>query len=95
MLKARIITAFILLFGLLAALFLLPASLWLVFCSLVCAGAAWEWGGLARFAGISRPVFAALTGLACLLLGAYAGLGGDGVPVASALGPLYLISAAF
>ncbi|MDO9597881.1 MAG: phosphatidate cytidylyltransferase [Azoarcus sp.] len=95
MLKARIITAFILLFGLLAALFLLPASLWLVFCSLVCAGAAWEWGGLARFAGISRPVFAALTGLACLLIGAYAGLGGDGVPVASALGPLYLISAAF
>lgn len=94
MLKTRIITAFILLFGLLAALFFLPASLWLAFCSLVCAGAAWEWGGLARFAGISRPVFAVLTGFACLLLGAYAGLGG-GEPVAATLVPLYLISAAF
>lgn len=95
MLKVRIITALILLFGLLAALFMLPASLWLVFCSVVCAGAAWEWGGLARFAGFSRVVFALLTALACLLLGAYAGLGSDGAPVAAALIPLYLISALF
>lgn len=95
MLKARIITAFILLFGLLGALFLLPASLWLVFCALVCAGAAWEWGGLARFATHSRAVFAALTGLACWLLGAYAGLGGEGRAAAAALAPFYLISALF
>ena len=95
MLKTRIITAFILLFGLLAALFMLPASLWVAFCALVCAGAAWEWGGLARFSFPGRTVFALLTGVLCGTVGILSGLGGEAAPVAGLLTPLYLVSALF
>ncbi|PKO58670.1 MAG: phosphatidate cytidylyltransferase [Betaproteobacteria bacterium HGW-Betaproteobacteria-19] len=95
MLKTRIITAFILLFGLLGAVFMLPASLWLVFCALVCGGAAWEWGGLARFATPGRTIFAVLTGVLCGVLGALSGLGGASAPVIGLLAPLYLASALF
>jgi len=49
MLKDRVLTAIALLVGLLAAVFLLPASLWLVVCAALCGAAAWEWGALARF----------------------------------------------
>ena len=95
MLRTRIITAFVLLFGLLAALFLLPSAGWLVFCALVCGGAAWEWGALARFAPALRIVFALFTGSFCLITGALAGLGAGNVPAAPVLVPLYLVSALF
>ena len=42
MLKARVVTALILLAGLLSSLFLLPAFGWLIFASLVCGSAALE-----------------------------------------------------
>lgn len=95
MLKTRIITAVLLLFGLLAALFLLPATGWLVFCALVCGGAAWEWGGLARFNAPLRVGFAVATGVVCLAAGVAAGLGAGTAPAASVLAPLYLVSALF
>jgi len=74
MLKTRIITALILLAGLLAAIFLLPPLGWLVLVSVVCAGASWEWGGLGGFSSMQRGVFAAMTGTACLLVGGLSGL---------------------
>ncbi|MDX9839007.1 MAG: phosphatidate cytidylyltransferase, partial [Azoarcus sp.] len=95
MLKTRIITAFILLFGLLAVLFMLPASLWVAFCALVCGGAAWEWGGLARFTFPGRMIFALLTGVLCGTVGILSGLGGESAPVAGLLAPLYVVSALF
>mgnify|MGYP000603143467 CR=1 FL=1 len=63
MLKARVITALILLAGLLAALFLLPALGWLLFASLVCFGAALEWGAMVGFGTGRRRLYAALLGL--------------------------------
>lgn len=95
MLKARIITALVLLFGLLGALFLLPALGWLAFCALVCAAAGWEWGELAAFAPGLRRVFAVGAGLACALIGYFAGLGGEDPVVPSGLLPFYALSALF
>lgn len=95
MLKTRIITALILLFGLLAALFLFPAVLWLAFCAAICGAAAWEWGTLARFQSGLHIAFAVFAGAAALLLGLVAGLGELGASNPRALAPLYLASAAF
>ncbi|MBR0565233.1 phosphatidate cytidylyltransferase [Azoarcus sp. L1K30] len=98
MLRARIITALVLLFGLLAALFLLPDVLWLCVSTAVCAAAAWEWGGLGRFSSAQRLVFAACSALVCALAGVAAGLaGGEGVALAQplVLVPLYAASAVF
>lgn len=98
MLRARIITALVLLFGLLAALFLLPDILWLCVTTAVCAAAAWEWGGLARFSFAQRAAFAAFSALVCALAGVAAGLAGSaGVALAPpiVLVPLYAASAAF
>ncbi|MDR3300158.1 MAG: phosphatidate cytidylyltransferase, partial [Candidatus Accumulibacter sp.] len=58
MLKTRILTAICLLAGLLGALFFLPENAWLVFCALICAGGAWEWGGLAKWCGKARVAYA-------------------------------------
>lgn len=81
MLKTRIITALLLLGGLLAAVFLLPALGWLLFCAVLGALAAWEWGGLSRFATPLRAVYALAIAATCLLLGGMAGLGGNtGMP---------------
>lgn len=94
MLKTRVITALGLLFGLLAALFLLPPMPWLALCALVCAGAGWEWGGLARMSGSYRVGFSVFSGVSCAVLGSMAGLGGDQVS-AAVLVPLYAISGLF
>ncbi|THF66220.1 phosphatidate cytidylyltransferase [Pseudothauera nasutitermitis] len=95
MLKTRVITAVVLLAGLLGAIFLLPAIGWLALCALVCAAAGWEWGALTRMATPVRVTFAALLGAACLLIGLYAGLARpDGAPGAVLL-PVYLLSALF
>lgn len=66
MLKARVITALILVAGFLSALFFLPAMGWAGFAVLVALLAGWEWGGLARFSPSGRLVFAAVTGALCL-----------------------------
>ncbi|MCL2589326.1 MAG: phosphatidate cytidylyltransferase [Betaproteobacteria bacterium] len=66
MLKTRVITAAALLAGLLAALFFLPPLGWAGFCALICALAAWEWGGLAGWGGKARVVYGVVLG--CLYL---------------------------
>ena len=48
MLRARILTAVILLAGFLGALFWLPGTGWIVLVGALLAVAAWEWAGLAR-----------------------------------------------
>jgi phosphatidate cytidylyltransferase len=62
MLKARIVTAALLLAGLLGALFYLPEMGWVAFCALICAGGAWEWGGLAGWRGKTKVVYALVLG---------------------------------
>lgn len=95
MLKARVLTAIALLAGLLAAVFLLPASGWLVLCALVCGAAAWEWGGLAGFERPLRMSTAISFGIACLILGVLSGLVSGATTGAGILVPLYVISALF
>jgi phosphatidate cytidylyltransferase len=68
MLKTRFVTAVILLVGLSAAIFLLPQEGWLVFCALICACAAWEWGGLAGWGRRGRIAYGAALGIACLVI---------------------------
>ncbi len=95
MLKARVITAVLLLAGLLAAVFLLPAFGWLVLCALVCGAAAWEWGALARFSRSLRIATAISFGSACLLLGFITGFGAPSAAGGALLVPLYILSALF
>ncbi|MDR0634888.1 MAG: phosphatidate cytidylyltransferase [Azoarcus sp.] len=63
MLKTRIITAVFLLAGLGGALFFLPRVAWIALCALICAAAAWEWGGLAGWCGKARVAYAAALGV--------------------------------
>lgn len=95
MLKARVITAVALLLGLLGAVFLLPATGWLVVCALVCGAAAWEWGALAGFARPLRVSTAISFALACLLLGYVTGFTAATAAGAALLVPLYAVSALF
>jgi phosphatidate cytidylyltransferase len=95
MLKDRVLTAIALLVGLLAAVFLLPASLWLVLCAALCGAAAWEWGVLARFEHGLRVSTAVAFTAASALLGWSAGLGSGQLGGAAALVPLYVFSALF
>lgn len=95
MLKARVLTAIVLLAGLLSALLLLPAAGWLGLCALVCGGAAWEWGGLAGFGTRPRAILALSFGLICLSAGFWLGLAADRPLAASQLGGFYLVSAIF
>lgn len=67
MLKARVITALLLIAGLLSVLFLLPPSLAaLAFIPVVALGA-WEWGGLLKAGPTPRRVYAAVAAFGCLL----------------------------
>lgn len=95
MLKTRVITALVLVCGLLAALFLLPPTGWLVLASAVCAGGAWEWGGLGGFSTRQRAIFALLMGAACLLAGSFAGLAGELATVSAWLAAVYAAGAVF
>jgi phosphatidate cytidylyltransferase len=95
MLKERVVTAVVLLGGLLAALFLLPQLAWLGLVALVCGAAAWEWAALNGLQGWRRPGFAALCGASCLVLGLLAGLGAEAATPAGALFAIYLASAMF
>ena len=95
MLKDRVVTAILLLAGLLGAVFLLPAAGWMVVCAALCATAAWEWGGLARFERPLRMMTSAVFGVTCLMVGFLAGLGDGSLSGAMLLIPLYLVSALF
>ena len=95
MLKDRVITAILLLAGLLGAVFLLPAAGWMVLCAALCAAAAWEWGGLARFERPLRMLSSIVFGVTCLMVGFLAGLGDGSLSGAMLLIPLYLVSALF
>jgi phosphatidate cytidylyltransferase len=95
MLKARVITALVLLAGLLAALFLLPALAWLGFASLVCGVAAGEWAGMLGFSVAKRRIYAALLGALCMAAGMVAGLHQDATSAPFGLAPVYGVSAFF
>lgn len=95
MLKARVITALVLLAGLLAALFLLPASGWLVFASLICAVAAGEWAAMLGFGGVAQKTYGVLLGLLCLAAGVVAGLHRPFTVAPFGLAPVYGLSALF
>lgn len=71
MLKARVLTALVLLAGFLAALFLLPDRGWALFAAAVAGGGAWEWGGLMQRRGRMRFLFAAATAVLALGLGIF------------------------
>ena len=110
MLRTRIVTAVVLLLGLLAALFFLPTLAWAGFCALICALAAWEWGGLAGWGRKERVVYGIVSGCLCFVpvfLLWLQGLGSPGIstggvgPLLSEesillfLGSLFLFSAIF
>ena len=95
MLKARVITALLLLGGLLAAVFLLPAVGWLAFVSVICAAAAAEWGGIAGFSVTRRRVYALLLGLLCMAGGLVAGVHRNDAVAPFGLVPVYAVSALF
>jgi phosphatidate cytidylyltransferase len=65
MLRARVVTALALLFGLLAVLFLLPASAAAVAFGGVAALAAWEWAGLMRIDAAGRVFYSVLVAAFC------------------------------
>ncbi len=54
MLKARVVTALLLLAGFLAMLFLLPFSGWLLFACAIVGIGTWEWGGLLKLGAAWR-----------------------------------------
>ncbi len=95
MLKDRVVTAILLLAGLLGAVFLLPAAGWMVLCAALCSAAAWEWGGLARFERPLRMTSAIVFGVTCLMVAYMAGLGDGSLSGVVLLTPLYLVSALF
>jgi phosphatidate cytidylyltransferase len=63
MLRARVLTALVLLCVFVSALFWLPDPGWNGFVSVIIGLAAWEWGGLAGFRPRSRAGFGALSAL--------------------------------
>lgn len=69
MLKARVVTALLLLAGFLAILFLFPFAGWLVFSSIVAGIGAWEWGGLAKLDASGRRYYALASFAACAATG--------------------------
>ncbi|MDR2015725.1 MAG: phosphatidate cytidylyltransferase [Azoarcus sp.] len=96
MLKTRVITATALLAGLLAALFFLPPLAWMGFCALICALAAWEWGGLAGWGDKARIVYAAVLGCLCFFLVAFLTPPTDWFRfIFGEAGPLFFISGLF
>ncbi len=76
MLKTRIITAFFLLVAFLSALFWLPQFFWLVLCSLISGGAAWEWGRLTALNSKQQWGYAIIVGIFCMSIGYFSGLSG-------------------
>lgn len=88
MLKQRIITALVLVFGLLALLFAAPDSVVSIAFVVIAALAAWEWAGLLGFSAIGRWVYGALfLGVALLVQWGAWGL----MPVAWCISALFWI----
>lgn len=87
MLRERVITALLMLAGLLAAVFLLPASGWWVACGLLSLAAAWEWAGLFHLPSAVRWGYGLLVSIAVV---AFAMLGSPVVDAA-----LFVLSALF
>lgn len=58
MLKARILTAVVLLAGLLLALFWFPPAMWQLVIAAAMFAAAWEWGALAGLSGFRQRLYA-------------------------------------
>lgn len=69
MLKQRILTALLLAPLTLVALFLLPQRPFEWVAAAVFLYGGWEWGNLCRLSGITRGIYALLTGVAMLLVG--------------------------
>lgn len=69
MLKARVLTALLLLAGFLAMLFLLPFSGWLLFSCAVAGIGAWEWGSLMKLGTGGRRAYACVSMGLCGALG--------------------------
>ena len=69
MLRERILTAIVLLAGLLASVLWLPRVGWIALVGVFVAAAAWEWSSLARLGSLSRGVYAG----AMLAAGIWAG----------------------
>ncbi|MDR3429162.1 phosphatidate cytidylyltransferase [Silvimonas sp.] len=68
MLITRVLTALVLIPLVLAALFLLPHSGWVLFAAGVTALGAWEWGGLCRFNRLGRIALGLVVGVLVVLL---------------------------
>jgi phosphatidate cytidylyltransferase len=90
MLKARILTAVVLLAGFLAALYWLPGAGWIALVAALLAVAAWEWAGLARLGPLGRGLYAGAIAAA----GFWAGWGASAGPV-FAHSWLYIAAAVF
>ncbi|MBS3916327.1 MAG: phosphatidate cytidylyltransferase [Sulfuritalea sp.] len=71
MLRARVVTALILLGGFLAMLFLLPFFGWLLLVSVVAGISAWEWGGLVKMSPSGRGSYALASMVLCGVLGLF------------------------
>lgn len=71
MLKARVITALVLLACVLAALFWLPPFGWTAVVTSVIALAAWEWSGLGGMSGNARIAYSGVSALLFLFLAAW------------------------
>ena len=69
MLKARVVTALLLLAGFLAMLFLLPFAGWLLIVTVVAGISAWEWGGLIKLAPAGRYRYMVVSAILCGVLG--------------------------
>lgn len=97
MLRARVITALVLLACVLVALFWLPPFGWTVVVILVIALAAWEWSALAGVAGIGRIAYSGLTALIFFLLASwmFGWPGQDSRVLRGALSTAYVIGISF
>ena len=95
MLKARVLTALVLLAGFLSALFLLPATGWLLLCALRCGLAGWEWGGLGGFGARGRGLLAIVFGASSLALCLWIGLDRPVAAEPTVLAVIYLLGVLF
>ncbi len=68
MMTTRILTAAVLIALVVAALFFLPRTGWLVLAAIMLAQGAWEWGGLARLGTGARAAYTMALVIALLWL---------------------------
>lgn len=95
-LRARVLTALVLLAVLLSALFFAPAWLWSALMLGVALAGAWEWSGLSKLTGARRLLFLLVTAaLALALVVAYPQLGAEAAGRGARLLPLFALAALF